>query len=451
MKTEIIDYSALDNWATQYLFAYYEVYTQKRYPLVPIRRLVQRQREDVFINDDMFYRQVTLKTKFLGMEVRSERAGREIRTRHQFKLNTGQLLISKIDARNGACAIVPENLSGAIVTSNFWVYQVKDDLVRPKFLLAVMNSKRFMDFAENSSNGSTGRHYLQEENFLNFSIPLPDLFVQDEILSKLDEVMNLQISLEKKQKLLKERTWRHVSKELGIDEQRKVEKRKKCFQVIDFVEMINWDINIMTYFQAFNSDKYPTFTLGDKIECIELAKRGKSPRYDIESSVRMINQQSVRNCYVDLKYAKGIKAEWAETVDSKEKTQEGDILVCSTGNGTIGRAAIVDSGCEGYLYDSHVLLLRVDKRSISPVLLCYLINSQYGQKQIERLKSARTTNQTELGIANLLKMCFPFPPLSVQKRLANYLRGKINLEDSESGMLKGVREASKLLDTFLYS
>lgn len=197
MKTEIIDYSALDNWATQYLFAYYEVYTQKRYPLVPIRRLVQRQREDVFINDDMFYRQVTLKTKFLGMEVRSERAGREIRTRHQFKLNTGQLLISKIDARNGACAIVPENLSGAIVTSNFWVYQVKDDLVRPKFLLAVMNSKRFMDFAENSSNGSTGRHYLQEENFLNFSIPLPDLFVQDEILSKLDEVMNLQISLEK--------------------------------------------------------------------------------------------------------------------------------------------------------------------------------------------------------------------------------------------------------------
>lgn len=451
MRTEIIDYSALDNWATQYLFAYYEVNTQKRYPLVSLRNLVQRQRENVFIEDDMFYQQVTLKTKFLGMEFRSEKRGRDIRTRHQFMLRTGQLLISKIDARNGACAIVPENLSGAIVTSNFWVFQVKDDLIRPKFLLAVMNSKRFLDFAENSSNGSTGRHYLQEENFLNFSIPLPELSEQDEMLSKLDEVINHQNSLEKNRNLLKERVGRHIRKELGIDEQRKVDKRKKCFQVIDFVEMINWDINIMTYFQAFNSDKYPTFTLGDKIECIELAKRGKSPRYDIGSSVKMINQQCVRNGYVDLKYAKGIQAEWADTVDSKEKTQEGDILVCSTGNGTIGRAAIVDSGCEGYLYDSHVLLLRADKRSVSPVLLCYLINSQYGQKQIECLKTARTTNQTELGIANLLKMRFPFPPMKVQKRLANYLRGKINSEDSESGMLKGVREASKLLDAFLYS
>ena len=125
-------------------------------------------------------------------------------------------------------------------------------------------------------------------------------------------------------------------------------------------------------------------------------------------------------------------------------------MICSTGNGTLGRAALIDTSTEGQLYDSHVILLRLDKKKLSPVLLCYLINSEYGQKQIERLKTARTTNQTELGIGNLLRVRFPFPKMVIQQRLANYIKKREVKETGTNERINSVYEASKLLDSLIY-
>ena len=75
----------------------------------------------------------------------------------------------------------------------------------------------------------------------------------------------------------------------------------------------------------------------------------------------------------------------------------------------------------GLLYDSHILLLRLNKEKIYPRYFVYVFNSKYGQEQVENVKSAKTTKQTELGVENLKKIQIPIPPLHVQKQIVSEL------------------------------
>lgn len=449
MKIEKIDYSSLNNWAAQYLFESQKQHTF-RFDYVPLRLLLHRSREIISLQPNKMYKQVTVRTNFMGASLRTQRYGADIRTKKQYVVRDGQLIVSKIDARNGAFALIPKNLSGAIITANFWAYIVDESKIRPSFLLALMSMRSFLDFAEKSSNGSTGRHYLQEDTFLDFIVPLPTLAEQDSILSQYYQIIDKWETAKRQQALHEKRTWIYVQKKLGIDNPQDEQMKRVQPKVVNFSEMQNWDVNVMNFFQKFNSKMFDTHTLSERINGLLLLQRGQSPRYASPSSARMINQKCVRNGYVDFKYAKEVDYEWSLSVDNNLKTKRGDILICSTGNGTLGRAALIDSNSEGFLFDSHVLLLRLDDSQVSPILFCYLINSPYGQKQMERLKTARTTNQTELGVTNLLKVRFPFPAIKIQNHLAAYIKKNILGKEEECSFSVQLTKAATLLEQLIY-
>ena len=67
-------------------------------------------------------------------------------TKKQFIVWSGQILLSKIDARNGAFGIVPPELGGAIITGNFWTYDINKELDMDKNYLNYL-----MIFKENQS------------------------------------------------------------------------------------------------------------------------------------------------------------------------------------------------------------------------------------------------------------------------------------------------------------
>lgn len=74
------------------------------------------------------------------------------------------------------------------------------------------------------------------------------------------------------------------------------------------------------------------------------------------------------------------------------------------------------------IYDSHILLLRVNQNEINPLFLTYFINCDLGLKQIENIKSAVATKQTELGINNLKNLQFIIPDIDTQNEIANTIK-----------------------------
>lgn len=211
MKIEKITYSSLNSWAAQYLIDRIEK-QPAYYPYISLRQLIQRSKEKIKLDPNTQYKQVTIRTNFMGASLRSIKLGTEIKTKTQYVIQEGQLLVSKIDARNGACAIVPNELAGAIVTTNFWAFYVDESVVRSNYILAFLSTKSFLDFAEKTSNGSTGRHYLQENIFLDFSIPLPSLNEQDSILKQYYDIIDKWKTNKTQISLQKRNIWYYVQK-----------------------------------------------------------------------------------------------------------------------------------------------------------------------------------------------------------------------------------------------
>jgi type I restriction enzyme S subunit len=143
-------------------------------------------------------------------------------------------------------------------------------------------------------------------------------------------------------------------------------------------------------------------------------KRGKGPKYSENGIPKMLNQKCVRWYEIDLQYCKSVDADWFHSISEDFIVRENDVLVNSTGDGTIGRSAIAHKEVEGYIYDSHILKIT---SIISQMFICYYINSNYGQEQVNKSKGATSTKQHELGVNNLSNFTFPLPPLSEQKRI----------------------------------
>ncbi len=87
-------------------------------------------------------------------------------------------MISRIDARHGACGIVPKELDGLLVTNDFPAFDVNASLLDLDFLRWLSRSPWFVDQCVRASEGTTNRVRLSMPRFLALEIPVPDLTTQ---------------------------------------------------------------------------------------------------------------------------------------------------------------------------------------------------------------------------------------------------------------------------------
>jgi type I restriction enzyme M protein len=141
---------------------------------IRLGNVLRRRKDAVEIEDDTLYKRLRIQVKGRGVVLRDERTGRQIGTKRQFLVQAGQFLLSKIDARNGAFGIAPEEGDGAIITGNFWAYDVDASVIDPRLLQFLTRSDAFLSFCAEASPGATNRRYLQEELFLDQRMRLPN-------------------------------------------------------------------------------------------------------------------------------------------------------------------------------------------------------------------------------------------------------------------------------------
>jgi type I restriction enzyme S subunit len=151
---------------------------------VKIGSFLNRIKKTTTIEDSKLYKRITIRTKHQGISKRDEVKGLNIGTKAQFIVNTGQFLLSKIDARLGAFGIVPPELDNGIITGNFWAYEVDKKKVNIEWFNLFTSSGNFYDICNIASSGTTHRKYLDEKKFLNFEITIPSVAEQNVFLEK---------------------------------------------------------------------------------------------------------------------------------------------------------------------------------------------------------------------------------------------------------------------------
>jgi type I restriction enzyme S subunit len=156
--------------------------------MVKLGDVFKRIKDEVIVQDDATYARLTIRMNGNGIVQRDRVPGHEIGTKKQFIARAGQLVLSKIDARNGAFGILPPECDNAIITGNFWAFDADHERLLPQFFDYFTRTRMFVEFCIRASEGTTNRLYLQEDAFLRQEIMLPPLAEQRRMVVRIDEL-----------------------------------------------------------------------------------------------------------------------------------------------------------------------------------------------------------------------------------------------------------------------
>ena len=158
----------------------------RQWPKIALGDVLCRSSEPAVCMPDAVYDEVTIRLWGKGVISRGKVRGTDVTTPRRV-VRANQLILSKIDARNGAIGLVPQELDGAIVSNDFPSFEFADSRqLDPAFMGWMVRSRHFVDLCKAASEGTTNRVRIKEDRFLAQQIVLPPLAEQQAIVSRLD-------------------------------------------------------------------------------------------------------------------------------------------------------------------------------------------------------------------------------------------------------------------------
>ena len=197
-------------------------------------------------------------------------------------------------------------------------------------------------------------------------------------------------------------------------------------------------------------------TLGEL--CIFLS-RGKSPKYKDDDRTYPVFAQkcNLKEGGISLEQARFIDPNTIDKWAEEYKLKTGDILINSTGTGTVGRTRLFNESCLGnypfVVPDSHVSVVRTHNEIVSEFIYAY-ISSNFVQQYLEE-NLAGSTNQKELYIGVLDSLNIPLPPCKEQKKIADEIerwsRQIYKIDDDRDNLTHTIKQVkNKVLDLAIH-
>ncbi|WP_345455155.1 restriction endonuclease subunit S [Deinococcus aluminii] len=174
-------------------------------------------------------------------------------------------------------------------------------------------------------------------------------------------------------------------------------------------------------------------------EVTSFLNRGVTPKYVEQGGMLVLNQKCIRDLKIDYCKARRHSAEKAVAFD--KIIQVGDVLVNSTGTGTLGRVAQVLSLPETSTIDTHVTIVRANAEVVISSYFGVFLETREGE--IEAL-GVGSTGQTELSRTALGSLPFLLPSQRLQKAFhkeVDRLRQLSDRNDYESARLAQLRDS----------
>lgn len=191
--------SSLDSWNVEAEFLKDENRYVSQYPLYKLGDLADSVRVPIREGNNEDYKQVTVRINQHDVILRDQVTFDDIKyPRRQSVVRSGQMLISRINAKDGAIGIVPQELDGAIVSDNFIVLDIRRNIIDPCYLLMVLTSKRYQKVLKGISRGTTLRTYINIKELLDVEIPVPGIEKQLELTGDMVNIKKRIYQLEKR-------------------------------------------------------------------------------------------------------------------------------------------------------------------------------------------------------------------------------------------------------------
>lgn len=402
-----IGFKQIGNWSVSHILGQ-RIGFNRQYSSQPIGSFVKRNSTTIIVQNDIQYKQVTLKTKGGGAVLRDIKNGRDIGTKKQFVVSEGQFIMSKIDARNGAFGIVPKELDGAIVTADFPVFDVVADVIDPEYFALISSTNVFARFAQSCSRGTTNRQRIDINLFLSQQIPTPTLIEQQALVNAYKEKMQQALELEKQASQIEIEVKDYLLSGLGLYITKK--ETQSGINLVRFKDVNVWGVGLLHSIHSSASSVFPV----KRIKEICSISSGGTPSRSIpqyfQGNIPWIKTGEVINEEI-FETEEHISPEAIENSSAK-LFPSGSLIVAMYGQGdTRGRTAKM--GIEATTNQACAVLYKIDNDIINTDYLWYFLQARY-----DDLRSlASGNNQPNLNAGKISNYEVVIPPMNIQNEM----------------------------------
>ena len=387
-----------------------------KYELVKITKLLKKQRSKIEIQNDQIYKQLTVRLYGNGVILRKEEFGKNIKTKNQYIAKSGQLVFSRIDARSGAFGIVPDSLDGAIVTNDFPIYSINNDVALSDYLRLIISSPSFTEICKSKSSGTTGRLRMSEIDFENIKVPQPPISKQKELIASYNQKTIEAEAKEQKANQLEKSIDEYLIKELGIELPQEEAKQNHFLRFVEFKDLSRWDVDYNKYVSdgVFNfKSKYEVVPLRKAIDYFQYGTSNKANQSNGTTILRMNNILKGELDLLNIKYVNDLSEKELKPLI----LNKGDILFNRTnGKELVGKTCVFDVD-GNYVFASYLIRIRL-KTNFNPYCINYLFRSSIIRNQIDAI-SRQITGQANINSVEMGNLLFPLPPLPIQNQIAD--------------------------------
>lgn len=328
------------------------------------------------IKDPARERFVTLKVRGGGAVRRVIKDGKTPVPFTGYRLTHGQFIYSRIDARNGAFAIVPPELDGAVVSKDFPVFRIRADRVDPGYLLQYLRAGRLEGQIRASSFGATNRQRIAEDVLLGFEIPLPPLPEQRRIAAILDHADAI---------------------------------RTRRRQVVAHLDAL-----IQSIFHDMFGGSIDRLPFAETCKRVTVGVVIKPASHYVDFGVPALRTLNVKPGRIELDDLVYFSKKSSEGPLAKSRLRSGDLVIARTGKP--GTTAIVPPELDG-ANAIDLIVATPDTTAAHPTYLEALLNSSVGKRIVSG--EARGQVQQHFNIGSLKAALVPVPALGLQRRFAD--------------------------------
>jgi type I restriction enzyme S subunit len=439
---------------------------------VKISDLLIRSKIPIEIEDQKEYKRVTIRTKHQGVSLRDKEIGKKIGTKKQFILKSGQFLMSKIDARYGAFGIAGDDVDGAIITGNFWAYDINHSLTTVEWINKYTNSPAFYDLCERASSGITHRKYLKEQIFLNHDLFIPLIDEQSTILflngqtTQLINNFNEELFNQKKyiyqlkQAILQEA----ISGQLTAEwrKQNPIQKGNPDTDAAALLTKIKAEKQQLIAdgklkkekpLPEISPDEIP-FSLPDSWvwcrlgEVCDFITKGTTPsssEFKDEAEIPYLKVYNIVNQKIDFHYKPQFIEKTTQERLSRSKVYPGDVLMNIVGP-PLGKIAIVPDDFEEWNINQALAIFRCVEKSVNQYIYIFLKEGS----EIKKIQTLGVVGQDNISLAQCRDMIFPLPPLAEKKSIVEKVDYLMKIIDQLEAQIKHRKQlAEDLMQTVL--
>ena len=389
------------------------------FPMVPLGELLRPRRQTVPPHEFAQFQPITI--HFDGSIVPRDRTAPFQGA--MFAAQAGDLVYSKIDVRNGAVGLLPDNVPHAVVTSEYPVLIPDHRQVDASYLALLLRSSNFLHLLKSAATGTSGRKRVQGETFAELEIPLPELREQRRLLLSYETAQRRAKELEVEASVLEQCALNEFEAALGLVPP--PDLPRQAFQIALYHEFDRWSHESVLHARGLACRQYHAQTT--KVDMVALGEFVQVTHgCSASPSLRPTRLEVLKISAVTRGYLRPSEKKFAQDNPLFHKQfdlRKGDVLLCRT-NGTlsyVGMSALVENTLANLIFPDKIIRLRIRRAGLLPEFLWRVLQLPSLRAQIESCGRTAVGNYA-IGSTDVEDFLIPIPTETLQNKLMSSLR-----------------------------